>query len=265
MKNHRNLWTLRSFASIGVACLCATASAGNTDDSLPLRTTVGDAVKQMRRPHVAVPDGVPVSYSWRLTPVIEQGSGPPKDFHAITGWGQVFRAVGSTPTSYRIALRNLRTYVLRKSGELELVQASSAIDGAQFRPDYKDNLATPAQIEHDAEGNTVVRTEPFAAFHFWPEAGKVSIDPGTVKGVLVTIEARIEPEAGKRDRDMDHQLMLSAGADYWLAENSSWDRYRTNVGIGMGRFAYMSTQWQCYTMTTIRRSDAALLSAAVPC
>ena len=258
--------------SVACACVCvcvgglyAAAWAGQNDGDTALHTTVGDAMRQMHLPHVAVPYGVPPSYSWRLTPVVERGAGPPKDFHAITGWGQIFRADGSAPVGFRVALRNLRTYVETASGKLELVQESSSMDGGQFRPDYKDNLATAAEITHDDAGNTVVRTKPSAVFHFWPSAGKVNIDPRSVRGVLVAVEARIEPEPGQSERDVGKHLMLSTGADYWLAQNSSWDRYLTNVGIGMGRFSYIGTQWKCFTMTTIKGGNPAMLSTPILC
>lgn len=248
-----------------VGLVIVAGSAAPADGAAPLQFSIGEAAQQMKRRHEAKPYGVPESYSWQAQPVVQPGNGPPPGFHAITGWGQIFRARGTAPVSLDVSIKNLRTYVLLTSGKLELIQASNSLDGAQFNTDYRNNASTPAQIGSDADGNTSVVTNPFAAFHFWPTSGKVTFEPRTVRGVVVAVEAKVNLKGRQTAADVDRKLILSVGADYWVAQDSRWDNYRTNVGVGMGRFGYISTEWRCFTMTTITDHDASILSTQVLC
>ncbi|WP_213767076.1 hypothetical protein [Caballeronia sp. dw_19] len=242
-----------------------TAPAVLADDAAPLTITIGEAVRHMKMPHEAIPYGVPASYNWSKKPVVQDINAAARNFRSMTGWGQIFRADGTEPISLRVSLRNLRTYVLTTSGNLELVQSENSFDGAQFETDYKGNRHTQADIGRDAQGNIAVTTNPFAAFHFWPTSVRAAIDPQAVRGVIVTLEAKLDPEPGSTEADLSKRLVLSVGADYWLAMDSEWDNYRTNLGLGVGRFEYVGTQWKCFTMTTIDREDARILATAIQC
>jgi len=245
--------------------LTVVGSAASADQMASLRITIGEAVQDMKLAHEAIPYGVPESYSWQARPVIDAGNRPPPNFRAITGWGQIFSANGTAPVHLNVSLRNLRTYVLLTSGDLELIQSSSSFDGGQFNTDYKNNINTPAEIVSDADGNSSVTPNPFAAFHFWPAAGKVKFEPREVRGIIVTVEARINPKNGQTDADVNKKLVLSVGADYWLGTDSRWDNYRTNVGVALGRFRYVSTEWKCFTMTTITGDDSSILATKILC
>ena len=251
-----------------LACLAGVLMAKSVtaaDGAAPLRVPISEAVRQMTLPHEATPYGVPDSYSWYARPTIEAGNVPPAGFRAITAWGQILRASGTAAVPMEVLLRNLRTYVLLDTGKLEMIQSSSSMEGAQFRTDYQGNLSTEADMGSDEEGNTRVATNPLAAFHFWPASGKVKFEPRRVRGIVVTLEARIRPKHAQPVADTSRKLVLSVGADYWLATDSKWDNYRTNIGVGMGRFRYLSTEWQCFTMTTVSGSDLLALSAQVSC
>lgn len=258
----------RSSLNACAACLtllaAAPLAAGATDTD-PVSISVAQAVRDMKKPHEGVPYGVPASYNWRSKPVVYELDPAVRNFRSITGWGQIFRVDGTAPVSLRVAIRNLRTYVLTDSGELELVQSENAFDGAQFDTTYKDNRHTQATLGRDAQGNLIVTTNPHAAFHFWPTAPRPAIDPRTVRGVIVTLEARLDPEAGRSGADLRKRVVLSVGADYWLAKDSDWDRYRTNQGIGVGRFEYIGSQWKCYAMTTISPREANALKKKIEC
>ncbi|KAA1002608.1 hypothetical protein FVF58_37510 [Paraburkholderia panacisoli] len=264
MKHSRTF--LRVLVDLAAPCLAMTTGpAALANDVAPLTITVGEAVRHMKMSHEAIPYGVPASFGWHTKPVVQDIDATARNFRAMTGWGQIFRADGTKPISLRVSLRNLRTYVLTTSGDLKLVQSENSFDGAQFQTDYADNRHTKANIGRDAGGNTVATTDPFAAFHFWPNSRRAEIDPQTVRGVIVTLEAKLDPEAGSTKADLSKRVVLSVGADYWLAADSEWDKYRTNLGLGVGRFEYVGTQWKCFTMTTITRADAQILSTAILC
>lgn len=248
----------------GLMIVVGSAASANGEEA-PLRFSIGEAALAMKGPHEAKPYGVPNSYRWQARPFVQAGSHPPAGFRAITGWGQIFRASGTDPVNLDVSIRNLRTYILLPSGKLELIQSSSSLDGAQFNPDYRNNANTPADIRSDADGDTSVSTNPFAAFHFWPSSGRVTFEPGTVRGVVVAVEAKINTKHGQTVADVNHRLILSVGADYWVAPDSRWDNYTTNIGVAMGRFSYLGTEWKCFTMTTITDHEASILSARLLC
>jgi len=230
-----------------------------------LQSTIGDAVRQMQQPHQADPNGVPPSYSWAAQPVIQAGNRPPANFKAITGWGQVFLASDTSPIKRTISLRNFKTYVLNNANQLVPVQSATSLDGSQFNTDYANNANTPASISNTASGLTTVPTDPTKSFQFWPSEGKAAFDPSTLKGIIVAVEAKIDAPAGTTDPLINNNYVLSVGADYWLATNSVWDNYRSSAGVGTGRFTFLTTSWQCYTMTTITGQDLTILPMAFAC
>ncbi|MBN3845227.1 MULTISPECIES: hypothetical protein [Burkholderiaceae] len=219
--------------------------------AVALQSSIVDAVQQMHMPNEGRPSGVPPSYSWQTQPVVQAGNSPPAGFHAITGWGQIFLVAGAAPVSLNVSLRNFRTYLLSTSGKLQLIQSTNTLDGAQFNPDYQGNINIPADIRLDSGGYTSVMTNPKAAFHFWPTAGKVNFDSSNLAGILVAVEARINPATGQTAAEVDNRYVLSVGADYWAGVNSVWDNYRSSAGVAVGRFQFLTTEWQCFTMTTI--------------
>jgi hypothetical protein len=239
MKDGVRLIVCASAGCVGAALLLlATRSSGQ---SLPaLQLSVGTAVQQMQMAHEATPDGVPLSYDWQARPVIQAGNRPPGGFHAITGWGQIFLSSKATPVTLDVSLRNFRTYRLSRSGDLQLIQSTNTLDGAQFNPDYRGNVNIAAQIGADANGYTTVVTNPRAAFHFWPSAGKVKFDSQNMAGILVAVEARINLKDGQAAADVDNKYVLSVGADYWAAVDSTWNNYRSNAGIAIGRFQFLT-------------------------
>jgi hypothetical protein len=240
-------------------------SAVSPDQEAPVWFSVGEAVNEMKRPHEAKPYGVPDSYSWQAQPRIEAGNQRPHGFRAVTAWGQIFRAGGAAPVSHSVSLRNLRMYVVLPSGKLQLIQTSSSLDGAQFNPDYRGNANTVAKIIRDADEKTTVMTDPFSAFHFWPSSGRVDFEFDTVRGIVVAIEAKINTDEGQSAEKVNHSLILSVGADYWLSLDSPWDNYRTNIGVGIGRFRYIGTDWECFTMTTLSKREILALPGRLPC
>jgi hypothetical protein len=232
---------------------------------VPIQMSVSDTVRSMRLPHEALPAGVPADYSWRSSPVIQAGNRVPPTYRAMTGWGQVFLASGARPAHASISFRNFRTYLLLQSGELRLVQSTNTIEGANFNPDYRHNISRPASLNTASDVETVVATDPGYAFHFWPKAGRVDMDPAAVRGVIVALEARVSPTNGQAAADVRRKYILSMGADYWTTRTSAWDDYKTNAGVAIGRFQYVTNDWRCFTMTTLTEQDTRMLGKSFAC
>lgn len=263
MRDRLKLIVWATAGCVGAALLVRSArSSGEAVPALPL--SVATAVQQMQMAHEALPNGVPLSYDWQARPVIQAGNHPPNGFRAMTGWGQIFLASRAAPVALNVSLRHFRTYRLSSAGELQLIQSTDTLEGAQFNPDYRGNINLPAQIDTQTHGYTTVVTNPRAAFHFWPSGGKVKFDPQNMAGIVVAVEARIEPKDGQAAADVDNKYLLSVGADYWEALDSTWNHYRSNAGIAIGRFQFLSTEWKCFTMTTVARGDRAAALATLP-
>ncbi len=47
------------------------------------------------------------------------------------------------------------------------------------------------------------------------------------------------------------RMVMAIGADYWLNETAEWDNFRTNAGVGGGRYKYVTTDWQSFNFTTV--------------
>ncbi|SMG44105.1 hypothetical protein [Paraburkholderia susongensis] len=264
MRTGRKFIVGTGLVCLGVALsLIALRTSGQSSPAL--QSTIGDAVQQMQMAHEATPTGVPPSYSWQAQSVIQAGNRPPGGFHAITGWGQIFRASGAAPVTLNVSLRNFRTYLLQTSGDLQLLQSTNTLDGAQFNPDYQGNVNTPAEIGVDSNGYTSVVTNPNLAFQFWPSAGKVNFNSRNLAGIVVVVEARINPANGQAAADVDNKYILSVGADYWAAVNSVWDNYRSSAGVATGRFQFLTTEWKCFTMTTVPERNSAALPVLFAC
>lgn len=252
-------------ASIALVGTIFSGSAWPQSADALLSMSISDAAKSMQRPHEAEPNGVPAGYSWQAGPVIQAGDRIPPTFHAIIGWGQIFLVKGVKPVAASITIRSVKTYIVTSSGSIQLIQPSTTVDGSNFSADYENNVNSAAQLITSAFTGTTVTTNPNAAFHFWPHAGKVSIDPNDVKGVIVAIEARLNPVNGRSNADVQNKYVLSAGADYWAATNSTWDNYKSSAGVGVGRFEYVTTDWKCFTMTTLTARDTAQLGKSFAC
>jgi hypothetical protein len=89
-------------------------------------------------------------------------------------------------------------------------------------------------------------------FHFWNEGGRAPIDPTDVGGVFITAQARlIVGDRRKPDDRARARYVMSVGGDYWLNTTAPWDNFRTNGGIGGGRFKYVTSRWQAFNLITI--------------
>ena len=208
----------------------------------------------MSEPHAAIPRGVPTSMDWRERPRVGWGNTPPEDWSAMTTWGQVYAAAGTNaPVNTRVQIKNLKTWYLSKAtGEWVEWQHSSNVGGANYAEDFQDDVNVPADIRQEATGGISVTIPDGYNFHFWPEEGRVEMDPTDIAAVWSAIDARLvlDNPNGPEDR-VDAQLMMSAGADYWLNRAAEWDQWKTNGDIGIGRFRLITPDWQTYNMHTM--------------
>ncbi len=243
---------------IGFACttfISATESVKSSDSRSPL--TLETIIDDMRLPHEARPHGVPLSYGWTIAPRRGQFHNPER-YRAIAAWGQVYKAAqGSLSQNTRVQIRDIRAYRLsRKEGRWYLVQRSRKVEGAAFREDFKNNFNRPANVRNEPDGGISVHLTDGFNYHFWALPGRAEIDPAENAGVLVAVDARLIVEDLRKPDDRNSaRYILSVGADYWTTLTAPWDNFKTNADIGIGRFRYIRSKWQTFTMTSLSETE----------
>lgn len=245
-----------------LAAGCIPVSAAQQTDPQPHRTrpvnSLQTIIDDMTLPHQGHPMGVPASYDWSHGPVMGLGNHPPPNWHAITAWGQLYvDARGNPARNTRVQIRRMQTYILSKrDGKWHRVQNSVGVDGAAFREDFAENISRKPDLRREPDGSVSVTAGDGYNFHFWPTDGRASIDPHDVAGVFVTVEARlIVGNPNKPDDRSRARYLASVGADYWVNLHAAWNHFKTNDAVAMGRFKYVTTQWQAFNCTTLTAKE----------
>lgn len=231
-----------------LAALLLSACAGAGPLQLPADLDLAQIQQDGRQPHEHPPLGVPRGYDWARGPRVGAGN-TPGAFRAATGWGQAFAAEGAAGS---VALQVRAMQVLLCAGPehaWQLVQRG-AVEGRQFRADFAGNAATQApHFERDAEFATI-GFDAGTAFHFWPAQGRFDLPAAPLCGVLVLLQARLDPAA-----PAGAQALIGLGADYWSDRRALWDRYRTNRDIAIGRLRSVTPEWRWYGLSTASDAD----------
>ena len=206
----------------------------------------------MTQPHAGSPHGVPETYNWFTGPRVGMGN-QPGTFKAVIAWGQLYEdAKGNPAANTRVQIRDIRAYALLKSdGKWHQIQHSTAADGAAYVEDFAGNKSKPAEIRKEADGSISVKAGNGYNFHFWPTTGRTEIIPKDISAIFTTVQARLIVEDPSRPDDRAQaRYLLSMGGDYWADMNAKWDNFKTNGDIGVGRFKYVTSEWQSFNMIT---------------
>jgi hypothetical protein len=253
-----NLFRIMMYSVLGLLAACAQPSPVTEDLEPAVYNSVQTIIDDMTLPHQSKLHGVPDSYSWSAGPRLGMGSNP-QGFRALTAWGQVYEAASGNPAwNTRVELRRIRTFVLSKrTNTWTRVQLSVAVAGGAYREDYQGNANRPADIRPEPGGGVSVTAGDGYNFHFWPEAGRVAIDPNDIKGVYTSIRARLvlgDPK-GPDDRSKARYL-LGMGADYWLSQTAQWKSDWSTVGdVAVGRHKFVTSEWQSFNMTSLSADE----------
>lgn len=203
--------------------------------------------------HEGNPSGVLPSFDWAEKPRIGYGNTPPEGWNAMLAWGQVYAdSEGNPATNTRFQIRNMEAwYLSREDGKWHEWGTTSNINGANYAEDFQNdaNISADLRVEEEGVSSTVV---PGYNFHFWSDDGRSLIQASDIAGVWVSIESRLIIDDNRLTDDRDQaRLLFSAGADYWLDLNAEWDQWTTNGDIGIGRFRYLTKEWQAFNMHTL--------------
>lgn len=178
----------------------------------------------------------------------------PKNFKAMAAWGQLYECdKGNSATNTRVQIKNIKAYILSKQdGKWHLLQSSTGVQGAAFREDFVGNANKPADVRTEPDGSVSAKAGGGDNYHFWSPTSRGSINPNDLGGIFITVQARlIVDDPRQRDDRSQASYLLNMAGDYWLNETAEWDNFKTNADIGMGKFKYVTTNWQAFNMTTL--------------
>lgn len=214
--------------------------------------SIATIIYDMQPPHEARPHGVPLSVSWATRPRV--GSKNPKQFKAMTAWGQLYEAAqGNRATNTRVQIKNIKAYYLSKlDNKWHLLQSSTKVEGAAYREDFAGDINKPADIRDESDGSISVKAGNGYNYHFWPATGRATINPYDVRAMFTTVQARLVVDnPKKRDDRSQARYLLSMGGDYWLNLTARWNNWTTNEDFGIGKFKYVTTKWQAFNLITL--------------
>jgi hypothetical protein len=235
--------------------LAATAADGPAITAgaaqLASQSAGGDAfsrllLSDMSQPSERMPQGVPSWYDWAGAPRARPIA-PFHSFRAFTAWGQLYQCAGTRPTpGVGVELRDLQTWVLlRGTRRWRQIQLSSDLDGAAFAEDYQGPTLRAHYIPTPAE--TTVHPLYGHNFHFWPGAGRVSVQASQIVGIVVVVRARLRP--GTASANHPPCLVLNVGGDMWRSLDAQ-PATGASGDVGIGRFKLVQRRWRLFSMTS---------------
>lgn len=207
----------------------------------------------MLLPHEAQLNGLPESFDWSQGPRVGWGNQPPLEWKAMIPWGQVYRDPNLVElTNTRIHIRKMQAWYLNPEMEWVKWITTSDLYGRHYFEDYRGDINIEADIRQEASGGISVVFKEGYNFHFWPRFGRVNIQPEEIRGVWISVEARVimDRANGVDNRALSNYLMGSGG-DYWKSLTAPWDNFNSSGDIGIGRMKYLSTDWKAFNMHTL--------------
>ncbi len=212
-----------------------------------------DVIGDITLPHEGLPHGVWDKYDWGKKPR-EGAKAPPDDWTAAIAWGQLYEWVNGNPAkNTRVQIRDLAMFHLSKTDSMwHELQSAVLVEGAAYVEDFVGDVSKPADIRNEPDGSISVTAGDGYNFHFWPSTGRVEIPKGDVTGCFITVNARLilDDPNGVDDRDSARYLM-GVGGDWWESLSAQWDNWTTNWDMGIGRFRFVTKEWQGFNLITL--------------
>ena len=218
-----------------------------------------DIINDMHLPSEGLPAGVPGSYDWKYKPRLNYGINPPKGWNAVLAWGQVY-AYEKQPNPnkdfplVRVHLKDIQLYVYRNDGSWKLVQNDENPQGFSYIEDFTNDKHKPTKIQYEEGGGISIQAGSGYNFHFWPSRGRNRINTNDIRGIFAVCKARL---IGTENYSSVPKYLMNMGADYWRDVRVAWrPGMVNNDDIGIGRFKFITTEWQYFTMHTFSKEEA---------
>jgi Ricin-type beta-trefoil lectin domain-like len=207
--------------------------------------------------HEGFPSGT--NADWAQKPRMGRGNNPPKDWFAMTPWGQIYvERQGNPAVNTRVQIKDMAAWYISKSdGRWRKWVASPSVEGNMYREDFANDATNPnpeAPIRAEVSGGKSAKPGGGYNFHFWPAMpSRVAMDPNDIAGVWTVFKVRLikDKPDGIDDRSKA-RFIASAGADYWRSLDAQWKSDWSNNGdIGIGKFYVVTNDWQSINFTTL--------------
>lgn len=195
-------------------------------------------------PHEAVPENVDPKASWGRRGRVLAGNAPKKGWTHLTGWGQAFYRQGAQALG-SVSIRNMQTWAV-KDGVWHLLQDGNTKAMRPYGENFRVYNAPSARaVFTEKVGEHLTAKVPAGhAYHWWHV--KRQAFPQGHAGVLVLFQAKAI--------DTD-DLLVGAGADYYLDASSPGDNYKNQTDIAIGRLRALRRTWGWFGMTTATAAD----------
>ena len=217
------------------------------------QTTLEEIINDMKLEHEGRPHGVPDSYDWAFNPRIGTVS-PPSGWSAVMAWGCLYEWIDGNPASNtRVQIKDLELHYLSKTDyKWHQLQNALVVEGSAYVEDFVDDIHKPADTRVEPDGSISVTAGGGYNFHFWPKMGRVTFPVDDIAGCFVTVKARLILNNKKRKDDRaEAKYVLDVGGDWWQSQTAVWDRGKTNAGVGLGRFRFVTSEWRSYNMYSV--------------
>jgi len=215
-----------------------------------------DILNDMFLTHEGIPHGVPNHFGWRTRPTKTYGINIPAGWNAALAWGQ-FYADQNQPRPdvdfplARVHIKDLQLYIYRKNGTWVQVRNTQNPGGALYVEDFSGDANKPAEIRNESGGGISTKAGSGYNFHFW--TSRTEVDRNDIAGVFAVCKARL---IGYESYSTMPKYLLNIGADWWrnLTVSHATD-FSNNNDIGIGRFKYVTPEWQYFIMHTFTRDE----------
>ena len=234
----------------------SSSTCTNIDRSVSFPAFDGSLFYDMYLPHEGPPAGVPDDYGWKKRPLVGAGANAPLGWNAITAWGQVYpeESLPDPEEVYpliRVHIKDFQMYTLRNNGTWDLLQDIPVPIGYAYVEDFTGDESKPVHIEYESEGGISVQAGSGFNFHFFPDYWE-QIYRNSIKAVFVVCKARLI--GTENYEDPIPKYLVNVGADYWRYIGCATTPANNSV-VGIGRFKYVTTEWQYFIMHTFSRAE----------
>lgn len=211
--------------------------------------TVQNVLDAMGKPSEGQPQGfafVPPALSYNK---------PPPEAGFLSGWGQIFVEKGAAiPANVRIEVKNFESYVWsltqQKWVAVQATRTWPPLGGAYYKYGFATLVPVTTVLRQEPDGGFSVPVPPAGyLWHYWPVT-HAPIVPADVGAVFTTHQARlILDNPSGPDNLASARYLGDSGGDFWQAKGTPINGH-TNVGVGFGRFEYITAQWKALNFYT---------------
>ena len=249
----------------GTAIITATAADGSgksgsatvtVNEYAGLQLNRYDLENDMYLNHEGIPSGVPDYIGWKKKPGSTYGNKIPEDWNAALPWGQVYadetlRDPDKQFPLVRVHLKDIQLFIYYGDGNWKLITELTNPGGAAYVESFAGDENKKADIVKESGGGVSVQAGSGFNFHFWGNRGVV--EDRNIKGVFVVCKARL---LGTENYDKPSKYLLCMGGDYWRNMTATFKSdYSNNNDIAIGRFRYITPEWQYFFMHTFTKQE----------